>query len=201
VLVAGVSGSGKTTLAARIGALLDLPHTEVDGLFHGAGWARRPDFEADVDAFSALESWVTEWQYSSVLELLAERADTMIWIDWPYPVVLSRVVRRTVRRSVRHEELWNGNHEAPLRTFFTDPEHVVRWSIKTRKKYRRLVPAATAAHPHLTVVRLRRRRDVDRWLRDIVQPDRRHEVPRSPGRIWEAGESPAQARCGDSGTC
>jgi adenylate kinase family enzyme len=170
VLVAGVSGSGKTTLAGRIGALLDVPHTEVDGLFHGPGWTRRPEFEADVDAFSALDSWVTEWQYSSVLDLLAERADTLVWIDWPYPVVLSRVVRRTVRRSVRHEELWNGNYEAPLRTFFTDPDHVVRWSIKTRKKYRGLVPAAAAAYPHLTVVRLRRRRDVDRWLRDIVQP-------------------------------
>ena len=170
VLVAGVSGSGKTTLAARLGALLDLPHTEVDGLFHGAGWMRRPEFEAEVDAFSARDSWITEWQYSSVLELLAERADTVVWNDLPYPVVLSRVVRRTVRRSLRREELWNGNREAPLHTFFTDRDHVVRWSIKTRNKYRELVPAAAATHPHLTVVRLRRRRDVDRWLRDVVQP-------------------------------
>jgi adenylate kinase family enzyme len=170
VLVAGVSGSGKTTLAARLGRLLDLPHTEVDGLFHGPGWTRRPEFEADVDAFSARDSWVTEWQYSSVLELLATRADTIVWNDLPYPVVLGRVVRRTVRRSVHHEELWNGNHEAPLRTFLTDPDHVVRWSIRTRNKYRELVPAAATAHPHLTVVRLRRPRDVDRWLRDIVQP-------------------------------
>jgi adenylate kinase family enzyme len=170
VLVAGVSGSGKTTLAARLGALLDLPHTEVDGLFHGAGWTRRPEFEAEVDAFSALDSWVTEWQYSSVLELLAERADTIVWNDLPYPVVLGRVVRRTVRRRLRHEELWNGNREAPLHTFLTDPEHVVRWSIRTRNRYRELVPATAATHPHLTVVRLRRRRDVDRWLRDIVQP-------------------------------
>ena len=165
-----MSGSGKTTLAARIGALLDLPHTEVDGLFHGPGWTRRPEFEAEVDAFSALDSWVTEWQYSSVLELLAERADTIVWNDLPYPVVLSRVVRRTVRRSVRHEDLWNGNREAPLRTFLTDPEHVVRWSIRTRNKYRTLVPAAAAARPDLMVVRLRSRRDVDRWLRDIVVP-------------------------------
>jgi adenylate kinase family enzyme len=169
ILVAGVSGSGKTTLAARVGALLDLPHTEIDALHHGPGWQRRPEFEADVDAFTAGDTWVTEWQYATARDPLAERADTLVWLDLPFPLVLGRVVRRTLRRRIRHEELWNGNHEPPLRTFLTDPQHVVRWSISTRNKYRELVPEAAAAHPHLTVVRLRSRRDVDRWLRDVVQ--------------------------------
>jgi adenylate kinase family enzyme len=170
VTVAGVSGSGKTTLAARIGDLLGLPHTEIDALHHGAEWQKRPEFEADVEAFTALDSWVTEWQYATARDLLADRADTMVWLDLPFPLVLGRVVRRTLRRRLRHEELWNGNREAPLHTFFTDPEHVVRWAISTRKKYRELVPEAAADHPGLTVVRLRRRRDVDRWLRSVVQP-------------------------------
>jgi adenylate kinase family enzyme len=170
VLVAGVSGSGKTTLAARVGELLGLPHTEIDALFHGPDWTPRPGFEAEVDAFTSARSWVTEWQYSSVRPLLAERADLLVWIDLPYPIVLTRVVRRTLRRRLRRERLWNGNVEPPLHTFFTDPEHVVRWSISTRLLYRRRIPALVVAHPHLVVVRLRRRRDVDRWLRDAVQP-------------------------------
>jgi adenylate kinase family enzyme len=37
VLVAGTSGAGKTTLASRVAALLDLPHIEIDALFHGPG--------------------------------------------------------------------------------------------------------------------------------------------------------------------
>ena len=170
VLVAGASGAGKTTLARRIGAALDLPHTEIDGLHHGAGWVKRPEFEADVDAFTARDRWVTEWQYDSVRPLLAERADLLVWLDLPFPIVLARVVRRTVRRRVRREELWNGNYEAPLHTFFTDPEHVVRWSIRCRASYRERVPALGAEHPHLTVVRLRGGRDVDRWLSRVVQP-------------------------------
>ena len=170
ILVAGVSGSGKTTLAARIGELLDVPHTEIDGLYHGAGWTVRPEFEAEVDAFTSQESWVAEWQYSSMRRLLAERADTVVWLDLPYPVVLTRVVRRTLRRRVRREVLWNGNVEPPLHTFFTDPQHVVRWSISTRNLNRERVPTLADAHPHLTVVRLRRRRDVDRWVRDVLQP-------------------------------
>jgi adenylate kinase family enzyme len=170
VLVAGVSGSGKTTLAARIGELLDLPHTEIDALFHGPDWTPRPSFEVEVDAFTSAGSWVTEWQYSSVRPLLAQRADLLVWIDLPYPVVLARVVRRTLRRRLLREKLWNGNVEPPLHTFFTDPEHIVRWSISTRKLYRERVPALVVAHPHLTVVRLRRRREVDRWLRGAVVP-------------------------------
>ena len=32
IVVAGPSGSGKTTFAARLGRLLDIPHTEMDSL-------------------------------------------------------------------------------------------------------------------------------------------------------------------------
>ena len=170
ILVAGTSGSGKTTLAARIGGLLGVPHTEIDALYHGAGWTQRPEFEADVEGFTSEDRWVTEWQYSIVRNLLAERADTVVWLDLPYPMVLARVVRRTLRRRVRREELWNGNVEPPLHTFFTDPEHVVRWSISTRNLNQERIPALAAAHPHLVVVRLRRRGDVDRWLRDVLVP-------------------------------
>src|SRR5690349_1666603 len=103
----------------------------MDSLYHGPGWVPRPSFEADVDA------------------LLAERADLFVWLDLPYPLVLARVVRRTVRRRLRREELWNGNQEGPLHTFFTDPEHIVRWSWQTRHQYRERVPAVAADRPDL----------------------------------------------------
>jgi adenylate kinase family enzyme len=170
VLVAGTSGSGKSALARRLGELLTLPYTEVDALHHGPGWTKRPSFEADVEAFTSRASWVCEWQYSSVRPLLAERAELLVWLDLPFRLVLSRVVRRTLQRRLRREELWNGNVEPPLHTFFTDPEHIVRWSISTRHTYRQRVPALAADHPHLTVVRLRSRREVERWLRTAVQP-------------------------------
>ncbi|GAB6985566.1 P-loop NTPase family protein [Nocardioides pyridinolyticus] len=170
ITVAGVSGSGKSTLARRLGELLDLPYTELDGLYHGPGWTPRPTFAAEVAAIAAGDRWVAEWQYDAGRPLLAARADLFVWVDLPYPVVLSRVVRRTVRRRLRNEELWHGNREAPLHTFLTDPEHIVRWSISTRKKYDERVPAVAAERPDLPIVRLRSVRDVDRWLTEVVQP-------------------------------
>ena len=170
ITVAGVSGSGKSTLARRLGEVLDLPYSELDGLYHGPGWTPRSTFADEVAAITAGERWVAEWQYDAARPLLTARADLFVWVDLPYPVVLGRVVRRTLRRRLRDEELWNGNREAPLRTFFTDPEHIVRWSISTRKLYDERVPAVAAERPDLPVVRLRSARDVDRWVTEVVQP-------------------------------
>jgi adenylate kinase family enzyme len=165
VLIAGVSGVGKTTLAKRVSRLLDIPYTEIDALFHGSDWTPRPEFMDDVQALVAGDVWVTEWQYQSARPLLASRADLMVWLDLPYAAVtLPRVLLRTLRRRVRREVLWNGNTEPPLRTFFTDREHVVRWSFSTRKKYRVQVPDLQKSCPELSVVRLRSPRQVERWL-------------------------------------
>ena len=163
VLVAGTSGTGKTTLAARIGAMLDLPHTEIDALFHGPGWVPRAEFLTDVEALRMAERWVTEWQYTSARALLAERADLVVWLDLPFRVTLARLVRRTVGRRVRREELWNGNREAALHTVLTDRDHVIRWAIDTRHKTAERVAALAVDHPDLPVVRLRSQAEVDRW--------------------------------------
>ena len=97
--------------------------------------------------------------------MLAERADLLVWLDLPFMrVTLPRVIRRTIRRRVHREKLWNGNVEAPFRTFFTDREHIVRWAISTRRKYDVQVPLMEMEYPHLVVVRLRSQNDVERWL-------------------------------------
>lgn len=165
VAVAGVAGTGKTTLAGRIAEVIGAPHIEIDALYHGQDWVPRESFLDDVRSLVAQERWTTEWQYSAARPLLAERADIVVWLDLPFwTTTLPRVVGRTLRRRLRREVLWNGNMEPPLHTFFTDPEHIVRWAISTRFTYRTQVPALEAASPPVTVVRLRSKKEVERWL-------------------------------------
>ncbi|HZJ09058.1 MAG TPA: hypothetical protein VFD39_05140 [Trueperaceae bacterium] len=155
VLVAGTSGAGKTTLARRIAAILELPHSEIDALFHGPNWVPRPEFVSDVEAAIAAERWVTEWQYRLARPLLAERADTLVWLDYPRHLVMWRVIQRTVSRRAQRAVMWNGNVEGPLWRLFTDKTHIVRWAWDTHAKTPSRVRALLAGDTHLVVVRLR----------------------------------------------
>lgn len=169
ITVAGVSGSGKTTLCRRLSVQLDLPYVEIDSLFHGPGWEPRPEFVADVQAFVAGPRWVIEWQYSLTRDLIADRADLLVWLDPPTPVTLAQLIGRTASRRVRRLELWNGNYEGPLWGMFTDRDHIVRWGFRTRNKLRTRIPALMAERPELPVVRLRSRRQVARWMAALAR--------------------------------
>ncbi|MGW4944408.1 AAA family ATPase [Actinoplanes sp. NPDC004185] len=163
--MAGTSGSGKTTLAARIAVALQIPHTEIDSLFHGPQWTPRPTFEADVHRVTAEPAWVVEWQYTSVRAHLAGRADLLVWLDLPRALVMRQVIRRTVIRRLRREKLWNGNVEAPLWTILTTKDHIVRWAWQTHGTAKDQVLTLMRERPGLDVVRLRSRDEIERWLR------------------------------------
>jgi adenylate kinase family enzyme len=167
VLVAGTTGVGKTTTAGRIGRVLGLPHTEIDSLYHGPGWVPRDTFVADVERYTSEPAWVTEWQYTSVRAMLAERADTLVWIDLPTAQALWRLLRRTLHRRFGRIELWNGNVEPSLWTFFTDRGHILRWGISTRNVTRRRMPELVETAPHLRIVHLRSQREVDRFVQHL----------------------------------
>jgi adenylate kinase family enzyme len=164
VVVAGASGSGKTTLAGRIATVLAIPHIEIDSLYHGPQWTPRPSFRDDVADLVAQPSWVTEWQYSSVRPLLTAAADLMVWLDLSRWQVLWQLTVRTVKRRLRRQELWNGNIEPPLWTFFTQPDHIVRWSWRTHPKTTMHITAALAQRPEIPVVRLRSHAAARTWM-------------------------------------
>jgi adenylate kinase family enzyme len=158
----------------------------MDALFHGPGWTRRPSFEADVEAFSAQPAWVTEWQYGDVRDLLADRADLLVWLDLPTWVVMAQVVRRTLVRRATRAPLWNGNTEPPLRTLLTDRDHVVRWAWRTRRVTAQRVADLRRRRPDLPVVRLRSHAAADRWLAGLAAASR-VPAPRRRGPRAAAG--------------
>lgn len=168
MLVAGTSGAGKTTLAARLSEILGVPHTELDGLFHGPAWTPRPEFGDDVRALVATDAWITEWQYRAVRPLLLERAELLVWLDLPVRVRMDQVVRRTLSRWRHRTVLWNGNVEPPLRTVLTDADHIVRWAWRTRRSLDGLDERLAVQAPHLEVVRLRSRAEVERWVEETA---------------------------------
>ena len=110
----GVSGSGKTTLARRIARTLDLPHIELDALYWEANWqaASRPAFRRRVQKATAGRAWVVDGNYSQSRDIVWSRATHLVWLDYSLPLVMRRVLWRTLRRLVTRQEMWSGNRES-----------------------------------------------------------------------------------------
>jgi adenylate kinase family enzyme len=164
ILVTGTSGAGKTTVARALAARLGVPHTDIDGLYHGPGWVPRPEFVAEATALAAGAAWVTEWQYSVVRPLFLARADLLVWLDHSRAHVMRQIVPRTLRRRLRRVEMWNGNVEPPLWTIFTRRDHILRWAWRTHAKTTTRMHGVLVSDDAPTVVRLRTRREVQAWL-------------------------------------
>jgi adenylate kinase family enzyme len=167
--VVGTTGSGKTTLARTLAAMLGYPHVELDALFWGPGWsmAELPIFRSRVAAVVSGDGWVVDGGYSDVRDLVWARADTVVWLDYPLAVTLSRLMRRIVARIRDGTELWpgTGNRETVRNQVFTrDP--LVWFAIRTHHSRRRRINAVLAQpeNAHLHVHRFIRPADADRWL-------------------------------------
>lgn len=159
IVVVGTTGSGKTTLAKTLAAALGIRRVELDGLYHGPNWTpAEPDvFRERIASATDGDGWVADGNYRAYTnDILWERADTLIWLDYPIALVLARLFRRIMRRGLRQEELWNGNRER-LSTHFFSRESLFLWALRTHWRHRREWPAVLAEprFSHLRVVRAR----------------------------------------------
>jgi adenylate kinase family enzyme len=170
----GSSCVGKTTVSRRLAAALGVPHIELDALHHDAGWQ-----EASADllrarvlaAFDAApDGWVADGNYGAKLgSLVLERADTAVLLDPPYLRTFGRSLRRTLGRTIRREELWNGNREQ-IRFIFTR-YWIPWWVLANHRRRSREVPQLVAGQPHLELVILRSDDEVEQWLQSIQATD------------------------------
>jgi adenylate kinase family enzyme len=168
VAVIGTSCSGKTTFAAALAARLQAPHIELDALHWRADWipAPRENFRHAVAAATAADRWVSDGNYSMVRDLVWRRATTVIWLDYPFPTVLSRALYRTVRRALLREELYSGNRET-LRKAFLSRDSILWWVVTTHRRRRREFSELfeQPAFAHLETIAFRRPLDADAFLR------------------------------------
>jgi len=107
VSVVGTTGSGKTIFARDLAGALDAERIELDMLYWGPNWTERPIeiFMRETDAATARERWVADGNYSKVRPIVWRRADTLVWLDYPFPFVLFRLLRRIFYRSFAGEEI------------------------------------------------------------------------------------------------
>ena len=96
VLIIGPCGSGKSTLARELAPRVGLPLVHMDQLGWQAGWVEtgKAELNARLAEVVAQDQWLIEGNYGSTLAPRLERADTVIYLDFPIRLCLWRLVKR-----------------------------------------------------------------------------------------------------------
>jgi adenylate kinase family enzyme len=170
VVLLGTCGSGKSTLAAKLAERNGCDHVELDGLHHGPNWTAAPIeiFRERVADSTSGAAWIVDGNYIDLVsDMLWPRADTIIWLDIPLPIILRRIIWRSLGRILRRTELWGGNRETWSAIF--GKNSLVKWAVQSHRRHIRELPLRLAP-PQLTgvsVVRLRSSAEADRWFASL----------------------------------
>ncbi len=181
--IIGSSGSGKSTLAIRLAAILGYPHLELDSFRFLPQWQVRTDdeFRLRVDSATSQPCWVSDGNYRVTRDLTWGRADTLIWLDYRLSLIMWRLTRRTIGRTVNRTNLWDsGNYDNIFKHFRLSDESLYYWVLKTYWQRKRETPGLLAMpeHAHLRIVHLTSPRQTEAWLNAVRQASRAEPVNR-----------------------
>ena len=172
IIVIGVTGAGKSTLASRLAEKLGVRHIELDALYWRPNWVGTPDDEFALKVWNAIseDAWIMDGNYSRLRQMTWSRADAIVWLDYPLPLVFWRLFTRTVRRSITREELWNTNIES----FWTQlklwsDDSLFHWLFQTywRRKRMYSLLLASAEYSHLGIFHFKKLDEVEKWFESI----------------------------------
>ncbi len=162
-MVFGTAGSGKTTLARELSARTGLPLVERDGL----GVLGSEAFRDAIAELVSQPRWILDGAPYYVEDLVYPATDTVIVLDYAKPVVMWRVLRRTLAVELLRRPA--GAHRPQGLAALRDSEHAVWWAWTSHRDRHRegLALMARADLAKAEIVRFTRPADARRWLRRL----------------------------------
>jgi adenylate kinase family enzyme len=171
VVVFGTTGSGKSWVAERLAGRSGLRLIELDALFWGKDWQPAPldlfryRVENEIRDVPGDPGWIVAGNYGHVRDLTWRAADTLVWLDLPFPLVMWRLVRRTLRRIATRENLWGTGNRETVRNSFLSRDSILYYAIKTHRRNReRFAIECEFLGKDKNIVRLKSTREVERFL-------------------------------------
>ena len=167
--VIGTSGSGKTYLASQISKHTGIPHIELDSYYWGPNWQEpdREEFRIRLKEILETDKWVVDGNYSLIRDLIWQRANTLIWLDYSMPIVLTQLIRRTIKRTITKEILWNDNREHLSAQFFSK-DSLILYAIRTHRARKRKYNQLTQNTGQIQVVHLQRPKEAQQLINQLA---------------------------------
>src|SRR2546426_7381630 len=165
IAVIGNGGGGKSTLARELGRHLSLPVYEVDEFQWLSGWRRAP-----LDAVAqTLEGWAAEdvWVIDGfgpwpVIDRRMARADTIVYVDFPFRTHLWWATKRQFVSLVRHRA-WAGQSAPPSSLL------LFRTLRRVHAMRSDLLDLVTKSGRAVKLVHLRSPREMADWLDEVTR--------------------------------
>lgn len=170
VVVIGTSCAGKTTFAERLAKQLGSRHQQIDALYWLPGWTARPsaEFARILSAAAAEDRWVMDGNFGSWREYLWPRATAAVWLNYAFPRIMGRALRRTTVRAVTRQRLYSGNYETVTKAFFSS-DSILVWILKKHVPQKRTYRAIFdgQGYPNLARIEFAAPHEAERFLNAV----------------------------------
>ena len=162
VIIIGPCGAGKSTASQSLAARLNLPLVHMDQLNWQPGWvdAGNDRLRGLLAVEVAKDRWLIEGNYGSTMAMRLDRADTVIYLDYPLPLCLWRLSKRLVGFYGRTRP--DMAEDCPERFDAEFLLYVSRWNRGPRQR----TEASLRGHEH-KVIRLKSPRALAQWLATV----------------------------------
>ncbi|MVZ96290.1 topology modulation protein [Sphingorhabdus sp. IMCC26285] len=162
VLVIGPCGAGKSTLSTTLATKLGLPVYHMDQLNWKPGWVEssKEELHDKLAVIVATERWLIDGTYGGTLAARLSRADTVIYLDYPIALCVTRLLKRIwTYRGRSRPDMTEG---CPERLDIGFLIYLIRWNSGPRLR----TEARLRGHD-AKVIRLRSPLDLQLWLGSI----------------------------------
>ena len=98
-MIIGCCGAGKSTFAKKLGNILPLEVIHLDQHYWQPNWTEtaKEEWEEIVSKLAQKESWIIDGNYGGTMDLRIDRADTIIYLDYPTWKCLWRITKRIIK--------------------------------------------------------------------------------------------------------
>ena len=162
ILIIGPCGAGKSMLAARLGQKLDMPIVHMDQLNWKPGGIEsgKHELREKLQSIVAADRWLIDGTYGGTLSERLERADTVLYLDFPIRLCVERLFRRIWRyRGRTRPDMTQG---CPERFDLGFLFYILQWNSGPRLRMETRLKGHEAK-----IIRFNNPATLDRWVNAI----------------------------------